>query len=97
AKVDRDDIEWAISVAWAAGLALANTAMDYTPETERRIWSNKILLLIEQRGTLKIRDVQMHIRGALRSAEIKDMLAQLVEGGFIEWTVHGYRKSTIKV
>jgi hypothetical protein len=91
AKVDRDDIDWAISVAWTAGLALANTAMDYTPETERRTWSNKIFALIERHGTLKVRDIQMFIRGALRSAEIKDLLAQSVEAGFIEWTVNGYR------
>jgi hypothetical protein len=91
AKVDRDDIDWAISVAWVAGLALANTAMGYTPENERRTWSNKILMLIEQRGILKVRHIQMHIRGALRSAEIKDMLAQFVEAGFIEWTADGYR------
>jgi hypothetical protein len=91
ATVDRDDIDWAISVAWTAGLALANTAMDYMPENERRTWSNKILMLIEQRGILKVRDIQMHIRGALRSAEIKDMLGQFVEAGFIEWTADGYR------
>jgi hypothetical protein len=91
AKVGRDDIEWAIGVAWTAGLSLANAAMNYMPENERRTWSDKILALIEQRGALKVRDIQMYIRGALRSAEIKDMLAQFVEAGFIEWTADGYR------
>jgi hypothetical protein len=91
ARVDRDDIEWATGVAWNAGLALANTAMDYMLETVRRTWSDKILMFIEQRGTLKVRGIQQHIRGALRSAEIKDMLAQFVEAGFIEWTADGYR------
>jgi hypothetical protein len=33
----------------------------------------------------------MFIRGALRSAEIKDLLAQSVEAGFIEWSADGYR------
>ena len=65
--------------------------MDYTPETERRAWSNKIVALIERRGTLRVRDIQIYIRSALRSAEIKDLLAQSVEAGFIEWTVDGYR------
>ena len=73
------------------GLALANTAMGYTTENERRNWFDQILMLIEQRGILKVRHIQMHIRGALRSAEIKDMLAQFVEAGFIEWTADGYR------
>jgi hypothetical protein len=91
AKVDRDDIDWGIGVAWIASLALANAAMDYMPENERRTWSDKLCALIERRGPQKVRDIQMFIRGALRSAEIKDMLAQSVEAGFIEWTIDGYR------
>jgi hypothetical protein len=92
AGVDRDDIEWGIGVAWTAGVALANTAMDYMPENERRTWGDKIRELIERRGPLKVRDIQQHIRGALRSAEIKDLLAQFVEAGFIKWTADGYRR-----
>jgi hypothetical protein len=38
---------------------------------------------------MKVRDIQMFIRGSLRSAEIKDLLAQLVEAGAIEWTADG--------
>jgi Bifunctional DNA primase/polymerase, N-terminal len=92
ASIDRDDIEWGIGVAWTAGLVLANTAMDYTPESERRTWGDKIRELIGRRGPLKVRDIQQHIRSALRSAEIKDILAQSVEAGFIEWTADGYRQ-----
>ena len=65
--------------------------MDYTPENERRSWFDRILMLIERRETLKVRDIQQYIRSALRSGEIKDMLAQMVEAGFIEWTADGYR------
>lgn len=90
ASIDRDDVEWSINVAWTAGLALAETAMAYMPENERQIWGNKILGLIQRRGTIKIRDIQMHIRGAIRSSEIKDLLAQFVEAGLIEWTSDGY-------
>jgi Bifunctional DNA primase/polymerase, N-terminal/Protein of unknown function (DUF3987) len=92
ASIDRDDIEWGIGVAWTAGLVLANTAMDYTPESERRTWGDKIRELIGRRGPLKVRDIQQHIRSALRSAEIKDILAQSVEAGVIEWTAGGYRQ-----
>ena len=38
-----------------------------------------------------MRDIQMYLRGALRSAEIKDLLRQFVEGDLIEWTAQGYR------
>ena len=92
AHVDRDDIEWGIGVAWLAGLALAETAMQYMPANERQSYGDKILALIERRGVMKIRDVQMYIRGALRSSEIKDLLAQFVEAGLIEWTAEGYRR-----
>jgi hypothetical protein len=91
ASIGCDDIEWGIGVAWTAGLALANTAMNYMPENERRNWGDKILALIERRGPLKVRDIQQHIRSALRSAEIKDILAQSVEAGFIQWTADGYQ------
>jgi hypothetical protein len=92
ASIDRDDIEWGIGVAWTAGQALASTAMDYMPENERRTWGDKILALIERRGPMKVRDIQRHIRSALRSTEIKEILAASVEAGFIEWTVDGYRR-----
>ena len=91
AQVDRDDIEWGINLAWRAGLALAEAAMTYMPENERQVWGDKILNLIKRRGTAKVRDIQMHIRGAIRSSEIKDLLAQFVEAGLIEWTADGYR------
>src|SRR5262249_48652088 len=71
AQVDRDDIEWGVNLAWTTGLALAEAAMAYMPENERQIWGDKILNLIKRRGTAKVRDIQMHIRGAIRSSEIK--------------------------
>jgi hypothetical protein len=91
ATVDRSDMDWAIGLAWTAGEALANAAIDYVPATERSIFADKILGLIRRRGTLKLRDIQQFVRGALRSAEIKDLLLQFVEAGEIEWTHDGYR------
>jgi hypothetical protein len=41
---------------------------------------------------MKPRDIQMFIRGRIKSAEIKDILAQLVEAGEIERTPDGYRR-----
>jgi hypothetical protein len=89
--VDRSDMEWGAGLAWTAGEALANAAVGYMPTTERSVYADKILGLIRRRGTLKLRNVQQAIRGALRSAEIRDVLAQFVEAGEIEWTPDGYR------
>lgn len=91
ASVDQSDMEWGIGIAWTAGLALANAAISFVPENERRIWGDKILALIERRGAMKVRDIQQYIRSALRSAEIKDILKQFVEAGFIERTADSYR------
>jgi hypothetical protein len=91
ARVDSSDMEWGAGIAWTAGQALAMAAVEFVPQSERGVYGDKILGLIRRRGTMKVRDIQMFIRGSLRSAEIKDLLAQLVEAGAIEWTVDGYR------
>jgi hypothetical protein len=49
-----------------------------------------------RRGTARLRDLQMYLRGALRSADLKDLLKQFVEAGLIEWTGQGYRVSKPK-
>jgi hypothetical protein len=85
------DMEWGAGIAWTAGQALAMAAVEFVPQSERVVYGDKILGLIRRRGTMKVRDIQMFIRGSLRSAEIKDLLGQLVEAGAIEWTAEGYR------
>jgi hypothetical protein len=93
-SVDCSDMEWGVAIAWTAGQALAETAMQFIPENERSIYGDKIVRLIRRRGKMKVRDIQIYISGRLRSSEIKDILAQRIETGEIEWTVEGYR--TIK-
>ena len=90
ARVDSSDMEWGAGIAWTAGQALAMAAVEFVPQSERGVYGDKILGLIRRRGIMKVRDIQMFIRGSLRSAEIKDLLAQLVEAGAIEWTADGY-------
>jgi hypothetical protein len=89
--IDCSDMEWACGLSWTAGLALAEAAEAFVPENERSAFGDKILRLIRRRGNAKVRDIQMYLRGALRSAEIKDLLRQFVEGDLIEWTAQGYR------
>src|SRR5262249_62022789 len=85
------EMEWGSAIAGTAGQALPETAMQFIPENERGIYSDKIVSLVRRRGPVKVRDIQGYIRGRLRSSEIKDILAQQVEAGEIKWTVEGYR------
>ena len=91
AGIDYSDMEWGVAVAWTAGLDLARAAEAFMPENERSAFGDKILRLIRRRGTAKVRDIQQYLRGALRSAEIKDLLKQFVEADLIVWTADGYR------
>jgi hypothetical protein len=91
ATVDVTDVEWGAGIAWIAGRSLAERAGSYLPDNDRGLYRDKIAALIRRRGQMKPRDIQQFIRGRLKSAEIKDILGQLVEGGEIEWTSDGYR------
>jgi len=94
AAIDQADMEWGAGIAWTAGQALATAAMEYLPENERGTYVDKIAGLIERRrSVMKVRDIQQYVRGRLRSGEIKDILAQLVEAGVIERAEDGYRSS----
>jgi hypothetical protein len=95
ARVDLSDIEWGVGMAWTAGQALAEAAQDFLPQNERSEMADKILGYVRRRPTsVKPRDIQQFIRGRLRSREIKDILAQLVEAGEVEWSDDGYRSAT---
>jgi hypothetical protein len=89
--VTREDMEWGASISWASGQGVVAAAMNYTPGNERRGWYDKILTFIERRGTVKTRDYQTHISGALNSREIKDILSQLELAGHIVKTKDGYQ------
>jgi hypothetical protein len=97
ASVDLSDMEWGVGIAWTAGQDLAAKAIDYLPDNDRSEMAGKIMALIRRRATddaprpTKPRDIQMFIRGRLKSAEIKDIIGQLVEAGEVEWTTDGYR------
>jgi hypothetical protein len=91
ATIDLGDMEWAAGITWVAGQNLAERAGSYLPDNERGNYVDKIAGLIHRRGLMKPRDIQQFIRGRLKSSEIKDILAQLVEAGEIEWSLDGYK------
>jgi hypothetical protein len=81
---------WAANLVRMAGDTIIAAVADRMPvETERGLITEKLLDIIRRRGGVKPRDIQQCIRGRLRSAEIKDIVRQLMEAGLVEMTVDG--------
>lgn len=78
------DMEWGRDVAHACGRRLAAESKVFMAENDRQSWSNRVLRIIQHRGTASVRTIQQGIRGALRSQEVKDILASLVEAGSVD-------------
>jgi hypothetical protein len=89
ARVDASDMTWAAELAWQAGQAMTDAVVDQVPDSDRGVYLDKLLGIIRRRGTVKVRDIQQYIRGRLRSADIKDILRQLIEAGDVECTPDG--------
>jgi hypothetical protein len=95
ASVDASDMTWAAGLAWVAGQTTADAAIYQMPDTDRGAFADKLLGLIRRRGSVKVRDIQMHVRGRVGSREIKDIIRQLIEAGEVEFTEDGqYRVTT---
>jgi hypothetical protein len=82
--VDLSDIEWGRDIALHCGLALSTDAKQHMAETDRQSWSNRILSVIRKRGTASMRQIQQHIRNAIKGGELKDILESLCDAGAIE-------------
>jgi Bifunctional DNA primase/polymerase, N-terminal/Protein of unknown function (DUF3987) len=89
AQVDASDFEWSAGLAWATAQATVDAIVSQVPETERGVFAEKLLEIIRRRGSVTARDIQMSIRGRLRSMEIKDIIRQLIEGGEVECSADG--------
>ena len=92
AAIDASDMTWAAELAWKAGQAMADAIVDQVPQTDRGEFVDKLLEIIRRRGPVKPRDIQMYIRGRLKSAEIKDIVRQMIEAGEVECTLDGAYK-----
>jgi hypothetical protein len=93
AAVDLSDIEWGAGIAWTTMHATAVRMLDFLPHNERSQMTAKIAGYIRRHGPVKIRNIQQLLKGRLRSQEIKDILAQLVEAGEIVKAGDEYRLS----
>jgi Bifunctional DNA primase/polymerase, N-terminal/Protein of unknown function (DUF3987) len=97
AKVDLSDIEWGAGIAWTSGHALAAANRDFVPKTDRGNWAERIITFIRDKaGTpkfasgVKPRDIQQHLKGAIKTLEIRDILQQAIDAGEIEKVPNDY-------
>ena len=60
------------------------------PQRVRGEFTEKLIEIIRQHGTITRRKLQQRIRGRYRTQEINDMLTQAVEAGLIVRTSNGY-------
>ena len=93
AAIDASDMTWAAELAWKAGQTMADAIVDQVPQTDRGEFVDKLLEIIRRRGPIKPRDIQIYIRGRLKSAEIKDIVRQMIEAGEVECTPDGAYKA----
>jgi hypothetical protein len=91
ATVDASDMQWGASLVWTAAQTTANAIVALMPDTERGIFADKLLEIIRQRKGVKVRDIQRAMHARLRSAEIKDIVRQLIEAGLVTYTDGQYR------
>lgn len=83
-SVSADDMLWGASLAVRSVKAMIEGARDRIAENDRQRWTNRIVQVIKHRGVARIRDIQMSIKGALRSNDLKDIIASLVESERVE-------------
>jgi hypothetical protein len=93
ARIDVCDMEWGAGIAWTATQALGANLREFMPENERSRIAGRIADFIRRKGPVKVRNIQQFLKGRIRSPEIRDMLAQLVEAGEVENTPEGYKSA----
>jgi hypothetical protein len=90
AQINLLDMEWGAGVAGVAITGMMQRAQDCLAPTARSEFAEKLIRIIQQRGTITRRNLQRHIRGRYRTQEVDDMLKQAIEAGFIVKTPNGY-------
>ncbi len=83
-KVDLSDMQWGKAVALLCGEMLAEAGAEHIADNETQRWNKRILAFIHRKGTATVRDIQMDIKGRLKSWEIRDQLENLQAAGLIE-------------
>src|SRR4029077_18621089 len=90
AQVDLSDMEWGAAVAGTAITSMIERTKNTLAPTVRGEFTDKLIEIVRQHGTITRRKLQQRIRGRYRTQEINDMLTQAVEAGLIVRTSNGY-------
>jgi hypothetical protein len=90
AQIDLADMDWGAGVAGVAITGMMQRAQDCLAQTVRGEFTEKLIGIIRQHGTITRRKLQHRIRGRYRTQEVNDMLNQAVEAGLIVRTPSGY-------
>jgi hypothetical protein len=90
ARVDPADMIWGADVASIAFTSMMQRSIDSLPLNARGEFVEKLLQIIERRGTITRRELQLRIRGCYRTQEVADMLRSSIEAGRIVATPNGY-------
>jgi hypothetical protein len=97
ATVDAADIEWGAGIAWTSGQALTAANQEFVPKTDRSNSFERIVAFIRNKaGTpkfvsgVKPADIQRHLKGAIKTPEIRDILQQAIDAGEIEKVPNDY-------
>lgn len=89
ARISIEDIKWASELSMKSSVDMSVESRNYIHENDRQRWFNTIYGVIKKRRSVSIREIQQHLRGALKSGDIKDIMASLIESGEVECRQEG--------
>jgi Bifunctional DNA primase/polymerase, N-terminal/Protein of unknown function (DUF3987) len=90
ARINLLDMEWGAAVAGTAITSMMQQARDCLAPTVRGEFTEKLIQIIRQHGSITRRKLQQRIKGRYRTQEVNDMLTQAIEAGLIVRTPTGY-------
>jgi Bifunctional DNA primase/polymerase, N-terminal/Protein of unknown function (DUF3987) len=90
ARIDLSDITWGADVACIAITGMVEQATNTLVQTPRGEFTEKLIGIIRQSGSITRRKLQHLIRGRYRTQEVNDILNQAIEAGLIVRTPGGY-------
>src|SRR5215471_1651840 len=88
ATLTLEDVYWGAGIAWTAGQQLCFGAQNVIPVTERSKWVDRLFNYIRACNLTNkkatVRSFQQRIRGALKTKEIREIVAEMVGLGLLQ-------------
>jgi hypothetical protein len=93
AKIALEDIKWGTGIAEISARQAYLGARGIIPTNERIRWMDRLLNYVRARNLdgkpANVRSFQQHIRCALKAAEVRDLIAQAIQTGYLEQQPNG--------